>query len=295
MELQGVYPPIATPFDDDGALNLTALAGNIRRWNEADLAGYVVGGSNGESVLLQQDEVCRAVEVVRREAKEDQLVIAGTGRESTRETIALTQDAARAGSQAALVMTPSFFGGQMTHEALLEHYRRVADASDVPIILYNVPKFTHLNLPVATAALLATHENVVGMKDSAGDIAQIIALLNAYPSGFAILVGNGGAFYSAMEAGACGAVLALANVAPQACADIARWVSEGDHERARRKHARLLPVNRAITATYGIPGLKVALDLLGYYGGPPRAPLLPASAQVADNVAAILRKAGLLS
>ncbi len=295
IKLEGVYPPIATPFDADGEMDAEALAGNIRRWNRADLAGYVVGGSNGESVLLRDGELCCAVEAVRAEAPEDKVVIAGTGRESTRDTIALTQEAARAGAQAALVMTPSFFAGQMTHEALLEHYQSVADASEIPIILYNVPKFTHLNLLVSTAAALARHDNIVGLKDSAGDIAQIIALRNACPGDFAILVGNGGAFYSAVEAGASGAVLALANVAPQACADIARWIAQGRHEDARRAHARLFPVNRAITVTYGIPGLKAAMDLLGYYGGPPRPPLMPVSEQVRDNIGAILRQGGLLA
>ena len=294
MRIAGVLPPIATPFDDNGHLHKEALAENIRKWNDTGLAGYVVAGSNGESALLEFDEVIEALHVSRRAASADKLIIAGTGRQSTQATIRLTHAAADAGADAALVITPSFYGGQMTPAALIRHYETLADASPLPLIVYNVPKFTHLNIAPETVARLVHHENIVGIKDSAGNIGQIIDLVRVCAPGFSIMMGNGPAFFSGLQAGASGGILALANVAPRECVEIWRLVGEGRHDQAREIHYRLMPVGRAVTSGYGIPGLKAALDHLGYHGGIPRPPLLPADEATREAIRAILAEAGLL-
>jgi len=295
MRLTGVYPPIATPFTPSGDLDPAALAANIARWNDTGLSGYVVAGSNGESAHLEDAEVVEAVRVVRRAALPEQAVIAGTGRQSTRATIALTRAAADAGADYALVMNPSFYPGELTADVLAGHYLAVADASPVPVVIYNVPKFTHLNIPVAAVARAAAHPNIVGIKDSAGDIGQIIDLLRACPPEFAVLLGNSPAFLSGLQVGAAGGVLALANVAPRECVAIARLLAEGRAREATEIQFRLMPVGRAVTSGFGVPGLKAALDLLGYYGGPPRRPLLPLEPARREVLRGILGEAGLLT
>jgi len=221
-------------------------------------------------------------------------VIAGTGCESTRATMELTRTCARAGAQAALVVNPHYYGGRMTDAALAAHYRAVADASPIPVLLYNVTKFTHLNLSPALVGDLAAHPNIAGIKDSSGNVSQLGDYLNRVPAAFQVLVGTAGALYGALSLGCVGGVLALANVAPAECVRIRDLVAAGDHAAAAALQRRMIPVNTAVTATYGIPGLKAALDRLGYYGGPPRRPLLPATAAERETIAAILQTAGLL-
>ncbi|MEN6479374.1 MAG: 4-hydroxy-tetrahydrodipicolinate synthase [Anaerolineales bacterium] len=291
--ITGVLPPIVTPFDVDGAIDWAALDRNIARWNETGLSGYVVAGSNGESASLTSEEIVALTERVRRRASPGMKVIAGTGRQSTRETIALTRAAAQAGADYALVMTPSFFASQMNGPALIAHFERVADASPVPILLYNVPKFTNVNLPPAVVATLAAHPNIVGLKDSSGNIGQMISLLAQCPPEFSLLVGNGGAFLSALTLGAAGAVLAVANVAPRECVQLHELVHAGDLAAARALAFRLVPVDTAVTTTYGVPGLKAALDMLGYAGGRPRLPLLPLDERQRSELQAVLDAAGL--
>jgi 4-hydroxy-2-oxoglutarate aldolase len=292
--LAGVYPPIATPFDARGQLDAAAMAFNIARWEQTGLHGYCVAGSNGESVLLTDEEVCQAVRLVRQAAAPEKTVIAGTGRESTAATIRLTQAVAEAGAQVALVMTPSFYGSEMGPSPMLRHYEAVADASPIPVMVYNVPKFTNLNIAPATVARLAAHANIVGIKDSAGNIGQIIDLLRLCPPDFEVLVGNGPAFLSGMAVGAAGGVLAVANVAPREYVAIWELVRAGRLEEARAIHFRMMPIGHAVTAGYGVPGLKAALDLLGYRGGAPRPPLLPADGAARQAIAGILQEAGLL-
>jgi len=294
IEIAGVFPPIATPFDIHGELDRAALRANVNRWNRTGLAGYVVAGSNGESAFLSDDEIETAIGIVREEALQGMRVIAGTGRESTRATIALTRRAAQAGADAVLVLTPSFYGAQMNVEALCHHFEAVADASPVPVLIYNVPKFTHLNIPVAAIERLSRHDNIIGLKDSAGNIGQIIDFLRVCPADFQILVGNAPAYLSALQVGATGGILALANVAPQECVRIWELVKQGQWGKAREIHFRLMPVGRAVTTTYGVPGLKAALDLLGYRGGPPRLPLLPLGEKEYEDLRNILSTAGLL-
>jgi 4-hydroxy-2-oxoglutarate aldolase len=292
--IQGVFPPIATPFNAQGGLDAAALRANVLKWEATGLSGYVVAGSNGESVLLEDGEIVEACAVVREAAAPESMVIAGVGRQSTAATIALAKAAAQAGAQFALVMTPSFYSVEMTPEALTRHYWAIADASPMPVLVYNVPKFTNLNIAPATVARIAQHENVVGIKDSAGDIPQICDLVRLCPPGFDILIGNGPAFLSGLQLGAVGGILAVANVAPRECVQIRQHVLAGEHAQAREIHLRIIETGKAVTGRFGVPGLKAALDLLGYTGGAPRPPLLSANDEVRNVIRGILAEAGLL-
>ncbi len=274
ISLRGVFPPIPTPFDGAGEVFYPALVGNLERWNRYDLAGYVVLGSNGEVVYLSEREKLRILDTARPAIPADKLMIAGTGCESTRETIDLTRQAAQAGADAALVITPHYFGGKMTPEALLQHFQAVAEASPVPVILYNVPKFTHVDMDAPTIARAAQHPNVVGIKDSGGNITKLGDIVRLAPTDFQVLAGSAGFFFAGLALGAVGGVLALANVAPQQSIDIYQLFQAGRWDEAAALQRRMIPVNAAVTARFGVAGLKAALDMLGYYGGPVRSPLL---------------------
>jgi 4-hydroxy-2-oxoglutarate aldolase len=295
MGISGVLPPIATPFDDRGYIDADALAHNVHLWDDTGLTGYVVAGSNGESALLDPAEVVSLTRLVRQSAAPGKLVIAGTGLQSTRATIDLTCAVAEVGADIALVMTPSFFGAQVGDAAMIRYFEAVADASPIPVLAYNVPKFTHLNLSPETVARMAPHPNLVGLKDSAGDIGQLINLRRLCPPDFSLLIGNAGAYLSGLQIGADGGILALANVAPRECVAIRDLVAAGRPADAARIQFRMMPVARAVTTGYGIAGLKAALDLLGYCGGNPRPPLVPADEATRASIRRILQEAGLLA
>jgi 4-hydroxy-2-oxoglutarate aldolase len=292
LSLRGVFPPIPTPFDRAGEVDERVLASNLARWDGYDLAGYVVLGSNGEAVYLSQAEKVRVLQVARAAIPAGKLLIAGTGCESTRQTIELTRQAAEIGADAALVVTPHFF--TVTPEGLVRHYAAVADASPLPVIVYNVPKFTHLDLDAATIARIAAHPNVVGLKDSGGNITKLGDTVRQAGAGFQVLAGSAGFFFAALALGAVGGVLALANIAPQACIDIYRLFRAGEWARAAELQRLMIPVNAAVTARYGVAGLKAAMDMLGYRGGPVRSPLLDLGADDRQALREILAAGGLL-
>ena len=221
-------------------------------------------------------------------------VIAGTGCESTQETIRLTRACADLGARAALVVTPHYYGGHMHAEALVMHFTAVAENSPIPILLYNVPKFTHLNLTIDTVARLSRHPNVIGLKDSTGNISQLGSLLNAVAADFDLLVGTAGALFGGLTLGCSGGILALANIAPRRCVAMYEFVKAGDLAAAREIQLQMIPVNNAITAIYGVSGLKSAMDMMGYFGGDPRLPLTPASEKVKAEIRKILVRADLL-
>jgi 4-hydroxy-2-oxoglutarate aldolase len=273
ISLSGVFPPIPTPFDGEGEVALPALVENLERWNGYDLAGYVVLGSNGEAVYLTEREKLRVWETARQAIPPDKLMIAGTGCESTRQTIALTHQAAQAGADAALIVTPHYFDGKMTPDGLVHHYEAVADGSPIPVVLYNVPKFTHVDMDAGTIARTARHPNVVGIKDSGGNVAKLADVVRLTGPDFQVLAGAASVFFASLTLGAVGGVLALANVAPQQAIDIQRLFEAGRWDEAAELQRRMIPVNAAVTARFGIAGLKAALDMLGYYGGPVRSPL----------------------
>lgn len=294
VSLSGVFPPIPTPFDQEGNVAYRALVENLKAWNRFDLAGYVVLGSNGEAPYIAEDEKFRILETARSIIPPDKLMIAGTGCESTRQTIALTRRAAQAGADAALVVTPHYYGPKMTADSLVRHYEAVADASPIPILIYNVPKFTHVNMDAAATAHAAGHPNIVGIKDTSGDMAQLANTVRLAGPQFQVLAGSAGFFLAGLALGAVGGVLALANIAPVQALDIYRLFRAGQWSAAAELQRRMVPVNAAVTARFDIAGLKAALEMLGYYGGPVRAPLLDLTSGERDTLRTILVEGGIL-
>ncbi len=293
INFHGIFPPIPTPFIN-GNIAYDELAANIEKWSKAGLKGLVAMGSNGEYIYLSAEEKRKFVEKVVEITPDDMLVIAGTGCESTHETIELTRDCAARGVHAALVVTPHYYGGRMNEAAMHAYFTAVADQTPIPILLYNVPKFTHINLTAGLVAQLSRHPNIIGIKDSTGNVIQLGEIANHVDAGFNLLVGTAGALFGALTLGCVGGVLALANVAPQICVRIYQLVQEGKFEEAKKLQLKMIPVNQAVTATYGVPGLKAAMDMLGYFGGDPRPPLLPSSEKEKSEIREILKKADLL-
>jgi 4-hydroxy-2-oxoglutarate aldolase len=281
MNLAGIYPPIATPFKNDD-VDYAGLARNVNRWMQTGLRGLLVLGSNGEAAFLDEDEAERVVITVREGLPRDRVLLAGTGRQSTRATIAATRRAARAGADAVLVLTPFYFKGQMTHDALVDHYRAVADASPVPVLLYNFTNVTGLNVTPETVAALSAHPNIVGLKDSNGDIGQVAAVTARVPPGFTVLVGSAGTLYPAMMMGAAGGIVAVANVVPEICVKLYDLVRAGRYDEARALQRRLTPLAQAVTSGHGVPGLKAAMEIAGYVGGDARRPLRPLKPEARD-------------
>ena len=275
MRLDGISPPICTPFLLNGEFSPVHLRANIEKWNKTGVSGYVATGSSGEVVLLTREETLQVWEVVREAAAPGKLLIAGTGAESVEETIELTRLAAERGCDAALVRTPHYFKAQMNRpEAQLTYFRMVADAASVPILLYNVPQMTGLDLPVEVVVQLAQHPNILGIKESLGSVEKVARMVDGTPEEFQVLVGSAATLYPSLSIGAVGGVLGLANAAPCASLGIYEAWKARDHEAARERQRAVARAAVAI-AKFGIPGFKHAMDLNGYYGGPCRLPLLP--------------------
>jgi 4-hydroxy-2-oxoglutarate aldolase len=280
----GIFTPIVTPFTTDDAVDEGALRRNVDRWMKTPLTGLVVLGSNGEAAQLDDVEADRVVEIVREHVPADRPLIAGTGRESTKATIAATARAAAAGVDAVLVRTPAFFKGQMTTEVFVRHYTEVADASRVPVLLYNVTMYTGVTLPVDAVERLAAHPNIVGMKESGGDIGYITDLVTRTPDDFTVLAGSATTFFHALCAGCDGAILALAALLPDTCVRMQALVRDQRLGEARALQHWITPLAKSVGGTYGVPGLKAALDLIGYNGGVPRPPLRPAPPHVVETI-----------
>jgi 4-hydroxy-2-oxoglutarate aldolase len=289
VTITGVYPPIATPFTGDGEVDYDALRFNTARWMRTGLRGLVVLGSNGEAALIDDDEAERVVGEVRALVPRERLLVAGTGRDSTRATIAACRRAARVGADFVLVRTPSAFRAQLTTEALVRHYAAVADASPVPVLLYDFPQSFGVTLPLAAVVTLAAHPNVAGMKESSGDVAQIADQVSRTPAAFEVVVGSAPTLYASLLVGAVGGVVAVANVVPDLCVRLFDLTRSGRHDEALSLQRRLTPLARAVTATHGVPGLKLAMRLVGYRGGAPRAPLAPAPEAVERELRALLQ------
>src|SRR2546425_5627860 len=277
----GIFTPIVTPFKDD-ELDETGLRRNVSQWMRTSLTGLVVLGSNGEAPQLDEAEAERAIAIVRDGVPRDRVLIAGTGRESTKATIAATRRAAAIGADAALVRTPSFFKPQMTSDLFVRHYTEVADASPIPVLLYNVTMFTGVNLLPDAVERLSSHPNIVGMKESGNDLAQISEYIARTPDDFTVLAGAASTVFHSLCAGCDGAILAVAGVLPDSCVQLWRLVRDGRIAEARALQQRITPLARSVGSTYGVAGLKAALDLLGYVGGAPRPPLRPAPPQVIE-------------
>ena len=294
VNLAGIFPPIPTPFDADGSVSSSGLKQNLEFLNRYELSGIVVLGSNGEFVFLDPEEKVQTIEMVRDLLPTGKLLIAGTGCESTRSTVRLTREAAQAGADAALVINPHYYKNRMDRASLIRHYSTVADQSPIPIILYNMPASTGLDLDAPTVVELAGHGNIVGMKDSGGNLNKMAQVLGAIRGDFQMLAGSAGFLLPALSLGAVGAVAALANIAPQLCIRLHRAFRNGEIQRAAELQVRMVSLNNRVTREGGVPALKAAMDLLGLAGGAPRTPLLPADQQTRERLRQALGDLGLL-
>lgn len=290
---EGVFIPVVTPFRGEEVAH-DRLAANLARWNETGLDGYVLLGSTGEFPLLTEPEKERLLATAREHVPLSKLLIGGTGGESTGAAVRLTKRAAELGVDAVLIITPSYYKRAMTPAALERHYRAVADASPVPVLLYNFPANTGINLEPETVARLAEHPNIRGIKDSSANVPQAAEIIRLTPKTFQVLVGAAVAFLPALLLGGSGGVLAVGNVAPRECVELYRLAREGRWEEARELAFRLNALDTGIRIRYGIGGLKAALDLLGYYGGPPRMPLGLTDPDGIEEIKEILATAGLI-
>jgi 4-hydroxy-2-oxoglutarate aldolase len=288
MMVRGIFPALTTPFQADESVHLSELKENIQRYNQTGVAGYVVLGSTGESVMLSRDEADSIFVTVRDAATPEKLLIAGTGAESTAETIVRTKRAAELGYPVALVKTPYYYKPVYRAETYIQHYRAVADASPVPILLYSVPQFTGITLETPEILKLAEHPNIVGIKDSSGHIQRVGEMVAGARRDFRVLTGGSAVVYPALVLGARGAVLALASALPEKCAELFELTQNGQHEKARELQLLLTAASRSIVSDAGIPGVKYAMDLRGYHGGICRRPLLPVPEEKKQPIAAVL-------
>jgi 4-hydroxy-2-oxoglutarate aldolase len=284
LTLQGVLGPVVTNFTSSGELDRTAFADNIRAHLEAGMTGVIVSGSTGEAALLDEKERAWLVEVARYSVPSDKRLIVGTGAESTRMAQRLTRLAAERGADAVLVVAPHYYGAKVV--ALRDHYVAIADSSPVPVILYTIPKYMHFALPPQLVAELARHENIVGIKDSSGDLEILAGYLKAQSDSFTVLTGNGSTFKRALELGARGGILAVSLFASGLALEV--YTS-----RSQPAQDRLAPLSSRIVGEMGVAGVKAALDRVGLVGGPVRSPLVPLGAAELAQVTELLRVAEL--
>jgi 4-hydroxy-2-oxoglutarate aldolase len=288
---EGVYAALTTPFAGD-EIAADKLWDNVQKYNRTDLAGYLVLGSTGESVSITDEESLQLVEAVVAAAAPEKKILVGTARESTKGTIDFTNSLAGRGIAAALVRPPSYFKSKMTREALKTHYRTVAETSKLPVLIYNIPQNTGISLEPQLVIELAAHPNIAGLKESSGSLDFLGEVVREVPADFHYFLGSGHVIYPGLEMGADGAILAVANAAPELCAEIFKLFRAGKKEEARRLQFELIPLSKALVEVYGIAGLKYALDLRGYYGGPVRLPLLPVEEKGRQDIASLLKTLG---
>lgn len=297
IDLSGVLIPAVTPFQaESGEVDLSGMQANLRRWANHPVRAIVLAGTTGESVLLDETERVSMVAAAREVLPENILILLGTGLESTRATTRLTRAAAQAGADGVLVQPPAFYKGAMTPEALRVHYHAVADASPIPVVVYQAPlKVSTLDFPTGLVAELSAHENIVGIKDSRGKLELMGDLVSQCQAGFQVLVGSGALFYPALEIGAVGGIIAVANMAPEESGDLFKAFTAGRSAEAGRLQEKIGPVHNEIVGAIGVPGVKAALDMLGYRAGDPRPPLRPLPAAGREKVREVLARKGLLA
>jgi 4-hydroxy-2-oxoglutarate aldolase len=272
--LSGVLLPITTPFYEDGELDLDGLGSNLNKWNETGINGYVLLGSTGERVNVDDAESLRIFNKAREFVSTEKVFIAGAGQQSTRGTINdIRRIAASVPVDAVLVITPHFYRPAMTQMALVDHYTAVADESPVPVVLYSMPALTGIRIEPETAARLSNHENIIGIKDSSADIERLKQTVRMVRNDFSVLSGNGTVLCEALQVGARGGILAVGCVVPDVCLGIFHAIQTGDTDLASTLQAAMSPLAEAVTTRFGIGGLKAALDMQGYTGGSVRAPL----------------------
>ena len=290
MNLSGIFAALTTPFREDGSLALDYFKANLASYSETSLSGYVVLGSTGESVLLSWPEAESLLAAAREADVPGKLLIAGTGAEATGETIVRTKRAAALGYELALVKTPYYYKPAYNAETYLRHYRSVADASPIPILLYSVPVFTGVSLEIPEIVALAQHPNIIGIKDSSGVIQRIVELAAQTPQDFRILTGSAGVLHPALLSGAKGAILALASALPEKCVALHDLSKGGRHTEGQALQQRLAFASKTIVSEGGIAGVKYAMDLRGFRGGLPRLPLLPLGEDKKQRIAQLVRQ-----
>lgn len=296
MRLEGVLLPVTTPFDRaTGAIAPIHFRDNLRAYLAAGVHGFVVAGSTGEAPLLDEGEIVQLVEWARDIVPPEAILLAGTGAESTRATIRVSKAVAKAGADAVLVRPPSYYRGRMDPDTVRLHYEAVADAVPLPVVLYNVPKFVPVELSAGLLAELGGHANVAGIKDSSADLKRLAAFLDAAPPGCAVMVGAGSQLYAALEMGAAGGIIAVGCFAPRLAAEVYTRFRAGEMGPAGAAQGKIAGPNKSIVGELGVPGIKHAVELLGYYGGPPRSPLRPLSERDQDRVRTLLQESGLLA
>ena len=291
IKLDGILLPVTTPFLANEEVDTAGLTGNLGSWNNTGIIGYVVLGSTGERAHLDEAEYLQVIEAARRAVPDQLTFIAGAGQQSTRGTIKEIERAAAAGAEAVLVITPSFYKSAITQDALVGHYQAIADAARVPVILYSMPDLTGIKIEPETAARLSAHQNIIGMKDSSADIAKFAETVRQVPNDFAVLIGNGTVLCEALQAGARGGILAVGCAVPRLCIEIYPAVQAGDFDRANALQRELTPLARAVTKTYGIGGLKTAMEMAGLVGGAVRAPLQIPNETAVTEIAQLLNQA----
>ena len=289
-KIVGVLPPLITPFKANEDVDYEGFASNIEKWNKDKLAGYLVIGSNSETVYLNEEEKLELVRIAVEKSAKNRTIIVGSGMESARETIRLTNKCAALGAHCALLLTPFYYGGAMDSKAMIHYFTEVADNSDIPIMIYNVSKFTHVNIGADAVAELSKHPNIAGMKDSNGDIPQLATFLRVADPSFQIMTGTFSNWYQVLTMGITGIVSAMANCCPNEIAKVQEMFSSGDWQGAFAYYQKIFPVNAAVTGAFGIPGLKYATDYLGYTGGHVRNPLIDLGDDAKLRLKAILDK-----
>jgi 4-hydroxy-2-oxoglutarate aldolase len=292
--LQGIFPPVITNFDSAGEIAPIPFRENLRRWIETPIDGIVLFGSNGEGALLDEDEKVRLTAFARDVVPAGYLLIGGASGESTRSTMRQAGQLAGAGADVVLVHPPAYFGPYVSVAAMMDHFRAVADASPVPVLLYHIPKYTRVTLEAGFVAELMRHPNVAGLKDSSGDMKRFADFTNVCDRKCRLFVGNGALLYTALELGAAGGILGVANIAPGLCADVVRHFREGRPQEAGRIQGQLTPLHREIVAAYGAVGCKAALDLMGWAGGAARAPLRALGERERRQVARVMQEGSIL-
>ncbi|HUO28225.1 MAG TPA: dihydrodipicolinate synthase family protein [Bryobacteraceae bacterium] len=285
MKLQGIFAPVTTPFDHAGNIYAAKVQHNIEKWNRTTLAGYVTTGSTGESVMLSGAEKVEFWEMVAQHAAPEKLLIAGTGVESVHETVCLTNRAAELGYKAALVKTPHYYKNMLNRaDAQMLYYRSVADQARIPVIIYNIPQATGLDIPATAVAELSEHPNIMGIKESSGSMEKVMQMIRETRHGFQVAVGNAPTLWPALLMGASAGILAFANAAPYAAIAIWEAYRTREEEAGRDWQNRIARAAMLTTTRYGVPGLKHAMDLNGYYGGPPRLPLTVPTAEARREI-----------
>jgi 4-hydroxy-2-oxoglutarate aldolase len=276
--LKGVFTPAVTPFNRRGDIDEKRFVENLRRYTGIGLGGVLVSGSTGEMPYLSGRERLRLVELARRVIRPPELLLVGTGKETTHASLELSREALARGADVVLVVTPHYYKPRMDTPTLLAHYRAIADGIPGPLVIYNIPPFTGVRVEPRALAALARHPNIVGVKESSGDFEYVRQVLKAVPKSFRVLSGSAKIYLRSLDAGAAGGVLGQADFAPDLCIALDEAFHQGRRKVAQDFQERLLPLVEKISIPFGVPGIKAALDLCGFNGGNPRPPLLPVSA-----------------